>query len=44
MELCLNAGESLLGETRTIAFTLGAPNDRQDVDYLNPWSARGDRY
>ena len=42
--LSLGGGASLIGKTRTIAFALGTPIDGQEVDFLNPWNARGDGY
>jgi Asp-tRNA(Asn)/Glu-tRNA(Gln) amidotransferase A subunit family amidase len=44
VEFCLNAGAELIGKLKTIAFALGAPNNGQEIDYPDPWSARGDGY
>ncbi|KAK5651907.1 hypothetical protein OQA88_11566 [Cercophora sp. LCS_1] len=44
VQLSLDAGAALVGKTKTIAFALGAPRNGMEVDYPNPWSARGDGY
>jgi Amidase len=44
VELCLAAGVSLIGKTKTVAFALGGPSNGYEVDYQDPWSARGDGY
>ncbi|KAH7395015.1 amidase signature domain-containing protein [Phaeosphaeria sp. MPI-PUGE-AT-0046c] len=40
----LAGGAQLVGKTRTITFALGAPNNGAEIDYLDPWNARGDGY
>jgi Asp-tRNA(Asn)/Glu-tRNA(Gln) amidotransferase A subunit family amidase len=44
VELCENAGASLVGKLRTITFALGTPRNGMSVDYHDPWNARGDGY
>ncbi|KAJ4362935.1 hypothetical protein N0V83_010052 [Neocucurbitaria cava] len=44
VEKTLAGGAQLIGKTRTIAFALGAPNNGKEIDYLDPWNARGDGY
>ncbi|KAK3316257.1 amidase signature domain-containing protein [Apodospora peruviana] len=44
VQLTLDAGAQLVGKTKTIAFALGAPRNGMEVDYPDPWSARGDGY
>ena len=44
VQLTLDAGASLIGKTKTIAFALGAPRNGMEVDYPDPWSSRGDGY
>ena len=44
VQLTLDAGASLVGKTKTIAFALGAPRNGMEVDYPDPWSSRGDGY
>lgn len=40
----LSGGAQLIGKTKTIAFALGAPQNGAEIDYLDPWNARGDGY
>lgn len=44
VQLSLDAGAKLIGKTKTIAFALGTPYNGMEVDYQDPWSARGDGY
>ncbi|KAJ4301513.1 hypothetical protein N0V90_003606 [Kalmusia sp. IMI 367209] len=44
VEKSLAGGAQLVGKTRTIAFALSAPNNGAEIDYLDPWNARGDGY
>ncbi|KAM7188603.1 Amidase signature domain containing protein [Naviculisporaceae sp. PSN 640] len=44
VQITLDAGASLVGKTKTIAFALGAPRNGMEVDYPDPWSSRGDGY
>ncbi|KAK0625785.1 amidase signature domain-containing protein [Immersiella caudata] len=44
VHISLDAGASLIGKTRTIAFALGAPRNGMEVDYPDPWSSREDGY
>ncbi|KFA71403.1 hypothetical protein S40288_04317 [Stachybotrys chartarum IBT 40288] len=44
VQLCENAGASLIGKLRTITFALGTPRNGMSVDYHDPWNARGDGY
>ncbi|CAH0046123.1 unnamed protein product [Clonostachys solani] len=44
VQLCENAGASLIGKLRTITFALGTPRNGMSVDFHDPWNARGDGY
>lgn len=43
-ELTIDGGASLVGKTKTIAFALGTPLNGNEIDYQDPWNARGDGY
>lgn len=40
----LDAGASFVGKTKTTAFSLSSHSNGREVDYLDPWNARGDGY
>jgi Asp-tRNA(Asn)/Glu-tRNA(Gln) amidotransferase A subunit family amidase len=44
VQLTLDAGASLIGKTKTVAFALGTPENGMEVDFADPWSPRGDGY